>query len=206
MIKNFFKIAFRNLSRSKGFSFINIAGLAVGMASALLIFLWIQNELSYDQFHAKKDRIYQAYNRDTFNGELWAWGMTAKPLAPALKSEFPEVEDAARETGAGFLFTYGDKHLKVDGSIVDPGFLTMFSFPLLEGNAANALNSKYNIVITQKLAKKLFGNDDAMGKVLRIDSVDHFTVTGVLKDLPNNTRFDFEYLLPWTIRPCDVYG
>ena len=197
MIRNYFKIAFRNLLRNKVFSTINILGLAIGMASAILIFLWIQNEVSHDQFHEKKGRIYVANNRDKFDGELWAWSQTSKPLAPALKQEFADVEDAVRTSDLDFLFTVGETRLNVRGTITDTGFLNVFSFPLLEGNK-NALNSNYNIVLTEKLAKKLFGKEDAMGKVIRIDSVDNFTVTGVLKDLPNNTRFTFEYLLPWS--------
>jgi putative ABC transport system permease protein len=197
MIKNYFKIAVRNLLRNKGFSVINILGLAIGMASAILILLWIGNEVSHDKFHEKKERLYIANNRDNFNGELWAWSQTSKPLAPALKQEYPDVEDAARTSDADFLFTVGEKHLNVRGTIADSGFLNMFSFPLIEGNT-NALNGHNNIVLTQKLAKKLFGNEGAMGKTILIDSTDYFTVTGVLKDLPNNTRFGFEYLLPWS--------
>ena len=210
MLKNFFKIAFRNLKRNKGFSFINIFGLAIGMASAVLILLWIQNELSHDKFHKKIDRIYTANNRDKFNGEQWAWSTTPNVLAPALKSAYPaDVEDVVRSNFANFLFTVGHKHLNVQGSFVDSGFLNVFSFPLLKGSAAEALNGNYNIVITQKLAIKLFGNDksgkNAMGKVIRIDSVDNFKVTGILKDLPNNTAFNFEYLLPWSYR-LKAYG
>jgi len=201
MIKNFFKIAWRNLLRNKGFSFINISGLAIGMAAAVLITLWIQNEMSHDKFHAKKDRIYTANNRDKFNGQLWAWSTTPTVMAPALKMGYPEdIEDVVRTNFASFLFTVGDKNLTVSGSFVDSGFLNVFSFPLLEGDPAQALKGIYNIVITQKLAKKLFGNEAAMGKVIRIDSVDNFKVTGVLKDLPNNTAFNFEYILPWTYR------
>ena len=119
-------------------------------------------------------------------------------LGPTLKLAYPsDVEDVVRGTFANFLFTVGDKHLNVQGNFVDSGFLNVFSFPLLQGNATKALSGNYNVVITQKLAKKLFGNEDAMGKVVRVDSVDNFTVTGVLKDLPNNTAFNFEYLLPW---------
>jgi putative ABC transport system permease protein len=197
MIKNYIKIAWRNLLRNKGFSAINILGLAIGMASAILILLWIQNEVSHDRFHEKKDRLYVANNRDKFNGELWAWGTTSKPLAPALKQEYPEVEEAVRITDAPFLFTVGDKHLNLAGYFTDPGFFNTFSFPFVEGNS-KALNGRYNIVLTQKTAKKLFGNEDAMGKTVKIDSTDNFTVTGILKDLPNNTAFDFEYLLPWS--------
>lgn len=171
-------------------------GVAIGMASAILIFLWIQNEVWHDKFHAKKDRLYIANNRDKFNGEEWAWNQTSKPLAPALKQEFSEVEDAVRTSNMEFLFTVGEKRLNVNGLIADSGFLNMFSLPLLKGNT-NALNGNYNIVLTQKMSKKLFGNEDAMGRVVLIYSSDNFTVTGVLKDLPNNTRFNFDYLLPW---------
>jgi hypothetical protein len=97
MLKNYFKIAFRNLLRNKAFSFINIAGLAVGMASAILILLWIQNEMSHDKFHEKIDRLYTMNNRDKFNGELWAWNWTPKILGPTLKQDYPEVEDSPGE-------------------------------------------------------------------------------------------------------------
>jgi putative ABC transport system permease protein len=198
MITNFLKIAFRNLLRSKGFSFINIVGLAVGMASAILILLWIQNELSFDKFYSKSDRIYRINNRDKFNGEYWAWPNTPKVMGPALKHENPEVEDFARVSRANFLFTVGDKHLNVNGNFTDTAFFNVFDFPLLQGNPVTALKGIYNIVITQKLAVKLFGNENAMGKIIKVDSNDQFSVTGIMKDLPNNTSFDFEFLLPWT--------
>jgi len=198
MIKNYFKIAFRNLWRNKGFSAINIFGLAIGMASAILILLWIQNEMSHDRFHKKIDRIYVMNNRDHFNGKLQAWPTTPKILAPTLKADYPEVEQAVRVNNANFLFTVGEKHLNVQGYFTDSGFLKTFSFPLLEGNENTALSENYHIVITNKLAKKLFGDGEAMGKTIRIDSNANFVVSGVLKDLPNNTKADFEYLLPWS--------
>jgi putative ABC transport system permease protein len=198
MFKNYLKITWRNLLKNKSFTSINIAGLAVGMASAALILLWVQNEVSYDQFHQNKDRLYQMYNRSVFDGKLWCWGTTPKPMMKALKQDYPQVEQAARINSTNFLFTLGDKHLNLPGYFTDPDFLTMFSFPLIKGNPKIALNSMNNIVITEKTAKKLFGNEDAMGKTVKIDSVDFFTVTGVMKDLPNNTDFDFEYLMPWS--------
>ena len=197
MIKNILKLAIRNLSRNKGFSAINILGLAIGMASAILIFLWIQNEVSHDKFHEKKDRIYIANNRDKFAGETWAWSQTSSPLAPALKQEFSEVEDAVRTNDVDFLFTVGEKRLNATGMVTDTGFMNMFSLPLIKGKK-DALKGNYNIVLTRKMAKKLFGSEDAMGKIVRIDSSDNFTVAAVLKDLPNNTRFNFDYLLPWS--------
>jgi ABC-type antimicrobial peptide transport system permease subunit len=197
MLKNYLKIALRHLRKSKGFSAINIIGLAIGMASAMLILLWIQNEMSHDRFHEKIDRLYIINNRDHFNGELWAWSNTPKIMGPSLKKDYPEVEDFARVNDNIFLLTVGEKHLNVLGYFTDPGFLTMFSYPLLRGNVGTALNNMYNIVITEKLAKKLFGKEDPMGKLIKIDSTDNFTVTGILKDLPNNTVANFEYLLPW---------
>ena len=198
MFRNYVKIAIRNLLRQKAFSIINISGLAIGMASAVLILLWIQNEVSHDRFHEKRDRIYTLNNRDRFNGEYWAWNSTPKMLGPTIKADYPDVEDVVRTSGTGFLFSYGEKRLNATGNFTDPGFLNMFSFPLLKGSAGSALVGNNNIVVTEKLAKKLFGNDDPMGKIVRIDSADHFTVTGLLKDLPNNTVFNFEYLLPWS--------
>ena len=200
MFKTNLKISLRNLMKNKLYSFINISGLTVGMASAILIFLWIQNEMSHDRFHTKIDRIYLMNNRDkSSNGGLVVWNFTSKPMGPAIKKDYPEVEDVVRvnNSGANFLISNGDKHFSIHGDIVDSGFLNMFSFPLQEGDASTALNDVNNIVLTEQLAKKLFGNEDAMGKTVKIDSTNYATVTGVLKDLPNNTSFEFEYLLPW---------
>lgn len=198
MIKNFFKIAWRNLLRNKGFSFINISGLAIGMAAAVLITLWIQNELSYDQFHEKKDRIYEAWNKAFFSDKLQCWNTTPKILARTVEKDIPEVERAVRVNWPRqFLFTIGDKKLTASGNIVDTGFLQTFSFPLVKGDATTALNGDHSIVLTEKSAKKIFGDEDAMGKIIKVDNKENFTVTGIAKDLPNNTRFNFEYLINW---------
>jgi putative ABC transport system permease protein len=198
MFKNYLKVAFRNLWRNKGFSFINIAGLAIGMASAILILLWMQNEISYDDFHVKGDRIYEAWNRAEFSGELHCWNTTPKVLGAALQRDMPEVEHAARcDWNNDRLFSVGDKRLMVSGSAVDSDFLQIFSFPLIRGDASTVLTDGYSIVLTESLAKTLFGNEDAMGKIIRLNNKDNYHVTGVLKDLPNNTRFTFKYLVPW---------
>ncbi len=198
MIKNYLKIAFRNLLKNKGFSFINILGLSVGMASAILILLWIGHEVSYDQFHEKKDRIYEAWNRDTFSGKLQCWNSTPKIFGPTVQRDYPEVEQVTRVNWpSSYLLTYGEKRLTVGGNIVDSNFLRVFSFPLLKGNPELVLNDIHSIVLTEKFAKSFFGSEEPMGKVIRVDEKDNFTVTGILKDLPNNTRFKFDYLLPW---------
>ena len=186
--------------KNKFYSFINILGLTIGMASAILILLWIQNEMSHDRFYEKTDRIYLANNRDKVNGKMLAWNNTPKPLGLAIKNDYPEVEDVVRlnEYAANFLISTGEKHFSIHGEFADPGFLKMFSLPLLEGNPNTSLNNPNSIVLTQQLAIKLFGKEDAVGQTVRVDSSDYFTVTGVLKDLPSNSRFNFDYILPWT--------
>ena len=198
MLRNFFKIAVRNLWRNKSFSTINILGLAIGMASALLIGLWINNELSVDRFYANKDRIYHLYSRQMDNGKLEAWGRTPSPLSAELKVGYPEVEDASRFRTVYFLLTEGEKHFNLEGAFADSGFLSILDFPLLQGSAKTALNRPHSIVLTEHLARSLFGAEDPIGKTVRIESADYFMVTGVLKDLPPNTEFTFQYLLPWS--------
>jgi putative ABC transport system permease protein len=200
MLKNYFKTAWRSLARGKAFSLINISGLAVGMAGATLILLWLANEVSFDRFHVKKDRLYQVYSMTEIPGEKHAtipW--VSQPLGPALKEEFPEVEAFSRVQYVDhFLLSAGDKSFsKVGGRIVDPAFLSMFSFPLVAGSRAAQLGDVSSITITESLARKLFGSTDVVGKTIRIDNSDNFTVTGVLKDPPANTRFTFDYLLPF---------
>jgi len=198
MFKSYLKVAFRNLWKNKGFSFINIAGLAIGMASAILILLWMQNEISYDDFHEKKDRIYEVWNRATFSGALHCWNTTPKVLAAAMQKDLPEVEHAIRADRVGsHLFSVGEKRLMIRGNAVDSSFLQVFTFPMSEGDPKSALVDPYSIVVTRSLAKTLFGATDAIGKVVRIDNKDNYHVTGVIEDLPNNTRFDFQYLVPW---------
>ena len=199
MNKTFFKLAYRNLVRNKSISAINISGLAIGMASAILILLWVQNEISFDRFYKNGDRLYQLWNRDKGNDGLNCWAVTPKILGLSLKQNYPEIEKATRVGwNEAMLLTVGEKKMNVVGSMVDPDFLTMFTFPFISGNLNSALNHPNDIVITQKLSKKLFGEEDAMGRLIRVDNKYNFKVSGVLKDLPNNTQFDFEYLLPWS--------
>jgi ABC-type antimicrobial peptide transport system permease subunit len=197
MLKNFFKVAVRNLWRNKSFSTINIIGLAIGMAAALLIGLWVQNEYSYDSFYTNAHRTYELYTRAEYNGSLDAWPRVTSLMGPQLKKNYAEVEDAVRWRRIYFLLTQGEKRINIEGCFVDSGFLSVFDLPLLQGNAKTALNSPQGIVLTEHVAKNLFGDQNPMGKIVRVDSNDNFTVTGVLKDLPGNTEFSFQYLLPW---------
>lgn len=199
MIKNYLKIAWRSLLATKRFSVINICGLAVGMAAAGLVFLWLQHETSFDEFHANRERLYEVYGLTAMDGRQVVINQTEQPLAPALKKDFAEVEGAARFAGINsFLLTAGEKRFTgINGGFADPSFLQMFSFPATKSAHRAPLNNVNSIVITQRLAEKLFGKEDALNKMIKIDSVDYFQVTAVLKDLPSNTRFNFEYLLPW---------
>jgi putative ABC transport system permease protein len=200
MIKNYLKIAWRNLLRNKSFSIINISGLAIGMASTILILLWITHEVSYDRFHEKNDRIYEAWNRSERNGVVHSWSTTPKILASTLEKDFPEVEQVARfNWNSNLLFSIGDKRLLAQGNIVDSNFLQIFSFPMIKGDPKTALLDHYSIVITEKLAKKLFGDENAMGKTVKVDNSENATVTGILKDLPTNSRFKFEWIAPWAV-------
>lgn len=198
MIQSFFLIALRNLRKSLGFSIINILGLAIGMASAMIILLWIENEVSHDLFHEKKDRIYEAWNRFAFSGELQCWPTTPKVLAGTLEKDFPEIERTARcDWNRNRLFSIGDKKLNSSGLYTDAGYLEIFSFPLLKGHPKTALNDLNSIVLTESLAQKLFGDADPMGKTVKVDNKYLLTVTGLLQNLPKNTRFSFEYLMNW---------
>jgi len=199
MFRSLLKTSWRNFTRGKSFSIINTTGLAIGMAGAIVILLWVENEISFDKFHNNKDNLYQVYGLTSIDEHPNAIPVVAQPLGPALKQTFPEVEAQTRVKDLNrFLLTANNKSLSgISGSIVDPSFLQMFSFPLKEGNISSQLKDIYSITITESLAKKLFGEADALGRTIKIDSVDQFTITGVLKNLPSNTRFDFEYLLPF---------
>lgn len=200
ILRNYSKTIHRNLLRNKTFSIINITGLAIGMASALIILLWVKNEMSYDLFHEKKDRIYQVFSRGIFDGKPSCWRRTPMVLGPVLKEEYPQVEEVVRMNWVGaFVLSNGDKHLQTQGDLVDPGFFRMFSFSLVQGDINTALDKPHSIVLTETAARKLFGTTDILGVTMRVDSVSDFTVTGVLKDMPANTRFSrMDYLIPWS--------
>ena len=199
MIKNYLKIAWRNLIRNKSFSLLNIFGLSIGLAVTALILLWVNYEIGFNQFHDKKDRIYEVYNKYPVDGEIWTWNSTPKVMASVIKKDYPEVEEVTRYFYDNtFLFSHKDKSIKSTGTVVDPSFLKIFSFPLIEGNKETALNDVNTLVVTETFAKKMFGDASAIGQVVKIDDTDTFKVTGVLKDLPNNTEFHFEYLIPWS--------
>ena len=200
MIRSYIKIAWRNLWRNKVYSFINIFGLSLGLASAIIILLSLENEITFDKFHAKRDVLYQVWNRDVIDkGEIKCWPTTCSPLGPVIKETVPEVSQMARTTYAfSNLVSVKSKSFMALYCGTDPAFLIMFTLPLLKGNSNSALNEINSIVITESLAKKLFGNEDPMGQTIVVNTKEPYKVTGVMKDLPNNTKFKFEFLIPWS--------
>ncbi len=198
MFKNYIKIAVRSLLRQKGYSFINIVGLAIGMAACMLILLFIQRELSFENMHKNADRIYRVMIIDAALGTHGQRaGITFPAVAPDIKGKFPEVEDALRLSGGPqVLLTYGDNSgiFADQVRMSDPNFFEFFDFPLLQGDPATALLEPYTIVLTETLADQVFGDEDPMGKTLRTGRAYDVTVTGVLQDLPDNTHLDFDAL------------
>ena len=200
MFKNYLKIAFRQLLRNKTFSAINILGLAVGMSAFMLLALWVHNELSFDRFHSKKERVYELWNKAEWSGKLECWPVTPIVAAPTIRQQFPEVEAAIHVDWPTERFlAIGDKKLGARGNMVDPEFLSMFDFPLISGDIQTVLKEPHSIVLTAKLAKKIFGDENPVGKAIRIDNDYSVTVTGIIANPPNNTRFQFDYLMPWSL-------
>jgi len=195
MVKNYIKTTFRNLQRHKGYSFINIAGLAIGLACCILILLWVRYELSYDRFHEHGDNLYRII-RVSSTDPTASSVVIPLPLVPAIKEELPEVRAATRLIGYGrHLFRYGDHvFYESNGLVVDADFFSMFSFPLRQGSPSRVFSDPYSVVITQEMAEKYFGAEEAMGKVFIIDNNHRFTVTGVI-ERSSRSHLNFNYLL-----------
>lgn len=199
MIKNYLKIAWRNTINNKAYSAINILGLAGGMAVALLIALWVANEYSYDKFLPDTDRLYQVRRNFNSNGETLTFSSTSLKLADALRNNFPEIEYVAETDGIGSHGLMVDnKKLFLNGPQVGSDFLKMFKYPMLRGNAGNALNDPFSIVLTRATAIALFGNVNVINKVVKIDNAYNVKVTAVLDDIPSNSSLQFKYLLPFS--------
>jgi putative ABC transport system permease protein len=200
MVKNYFKIALRNFRRQKLYSLINIGGLAIGMACTFLILSWVQNELSYDRFHKNKNEIY----RVIFDLKDEQSAGTCGALAPTLKEEIPEIKNYTRAwIGGEWQIHYNEKKLLEKSLYVDPSFLEIFSFPIIEGNPKYALSESHNIIITKRMAKKLFGDEAPVGKVIyinnRFDKKESFNISAVAEDVPKNSHIQFDFLFSFNL-------
>jgi putative ABC transport system permease protein len=192
LIWNYIKIALRRIKRQKSYSFINIFGLAIGMACFILIVLWIQNELSFDKFHTNKDRLFRIQNKHS-NGNCV--NSLTYALTPVLKEKYPEVEEVARVwPWHRSLVKYQDKSFDEENYyLTDPGFFKMFSFPFIYGSPETALPDKYSVVLTQEAARRYFGNENPLGKILYLAAHDaDFKVTGVITNIPSNSHMQFD--------------
>lgn len=197
MLKNYFKIAFRIIKRHKGFSLINILGLAIGMGSCLLIFMYVQDELSYDRYNKYADRIYRVGTHLKMQSREMSVASVCAPMAKALVDEFPEIENAVRfrEGSSSYLFKVGDKGFREERVVFsEPSFFDIFSIPLLKGNPDTALESPNTLILSQKTAEKFFGSTEPVGKVLSVDGSQNYKVTGVFKDIPHNSHFHFDII------------
>jgi len=189
MLRNYFKIAIRNIVRHKAFAIINIAGLAIGMACSIFILLWVQNELSYDKFHKNASTIYRLPGGGATN---------SGPMVPELKAKIPAIKNFVRFSQATTtVFAVGTKRFEEKAVFyADSTLLQVFSFPLINGNAETALARPDAVLITADMAKKYFGNEDPMGKILKRDNKDNVVVTGVLKNIPANSHLQFDLIMP----------
>ncbi len=203
MLHNYFTIAFRNLWRHKAFSAINIAGLALGIATCLIIMLFVQNELSYDRFHEKANRIVRVVFRGSSMGGPMKEAHVMPAVAHTLKADYPEVQEATRlRFGGSPVVSYGDKGFKTHFAYADSNFFQVFTLPFVQGNPKTALVQPNTAIISREEARKYFGNQDPMGKILRIKSWNAaFTITGVMEQIPVNSHFRFDLFVSMASLP-----
>ncbi|TWR31377.1 FtsX-like permease family protein [Mucilaginibacter pallidiroseus] len=199
MFKNYLKIAWRNILKHKVFSSLNAGGLALGIASFLLLMLYVTYHYSFDKQFDNINNIYLVENNQPGDGKIYTFAATPQPLAPTIKTEVPDVVRAVRTityTAEGLL-TYKNNSFKKSGMFADDGFFDIFSYKFIAGAPANALKQPNSIVITEKLAKTLFGSEDPMGKIVKRNNQLPLQVSGVIEDVPSNATFKFEFILPW---------
>ncbi|WP_418638415.1 ABC transporter permease [Winogradskyella sp.] len=198
MILNYIKIAFRTLRKNKGYSFLNIFGLAIGITCASLIFLWVEDELNFNSEFDKQDQVYYVPTHQEYEGEWRTFNSTPGPLAEAMKTEIPGIAKAARTKHRDFLFAVNDNAINSGGRFVDADFIEIFSLKFLEGNAKDAFKNPEAIVITKATAEQLYGeNIKVLGKVLTIDNKDQYLITGVIENFPKNVTFPINWIAPF---------
>lgn len=196
------KTMFRNLWKNKGYSFLNIFGLAIGIACAGLIFLWVEDEMNFDNFNTKKDRLYVIKENQKYETYIATFGSTPALMAPAMQAEIPGIANTCRVAGynSSKLISIGDKTMYAKGSFVDASLFNMFTLPFVEGNSETAFPQLHSMVITESSAKKLFGGEsNVVGKSVRLDNKQDYVISGVIKDFPQNSSLQFEWVAPFKI-------
>ncbi|GAA0730149.1 ABC transporter permease [Aquimarina litoralis] len=198
MITNYIKVAFRSLLKNKGYSFLNIFGLAIGITCASLIFLWVEDEVSFNKDFARQDHIYYTPTNQNYEEEWRTFYSTPGPLAQAMKDEIPGVIRATRSSSEERLFTVGDRAINRTGRYADADFLDIFSLEFIEGSIKGAFENPEAIVVTQETAELLFGkNEKVLGKTVKLNNKDNYLITGVVKNLPENVSFPFDWVAPF---------
>ncbi|HEX2393839.1 MAG TPA: ABC transporter permease [Bacteroidales bacterium] len=197
MIRNYFIIALRNFRKHKFFGFINVTGLSIGITCALLITLFVIDELGYDKYNTKRDRIYRLISHIKYGGNDAHYAVCPAPLGNAIREEIPEIEDAARFRGWGMFLVKKEKenYKEFDAIWADPNVFNIFTIPLLKGNRNTILTEPNTMVISQSAARKYFGEEDPMNKTLVLNGNMLYTITGVYKDIPHNSHFHFSMML-----------
>ncbi len=198
MFKNYLKIAFRTMIRQKGFSSINISGLAIGMACCLVMVLWAHDELSYDRYHENIDSIYRIVDGPPIGLQQDISALSSPPLANALKRDYPEIIRASRFDWTRRVVKYREVVFNESNYMnVDPDFFEIFSFPFIIGDRSTALKDPRSVVLTRETAEKYFGDENPIGKVMKVDNRIEVTVTGVIENVPDNSTLDFDLLSPF---------
>jgi putative ABC transport system permease protein len=209
MNKRYLLIALRNIFRHRAISFITIFGLSLGVACSMFIFLWVSDELSFDRFHEKGNRLYRVEEDQEYSQGLFHVTVTPWPSGPVWKEKIPEIENACRMTGPGsLLFRRNDKTFYEEKiSAVDSTFFSMFTFRLLAGDPHTVLKDPWSIVISDEMAKKYFGAEDPLGKSLQVNNAEMFQVSGIMKKMPANSSFDADFLIPFDyMKRLDYYS
>jgi len=198
MIKSYFKIAWRNLLRNKGFSLTNILGLSIGMVCTMFILLWVQDELAYNKFHANYQNIYQVMAHRNFNNQIFTDENMVMPLASEIEKNVAQVKHAVVTTHQQpFILSRNNDKIKKTGYIVSEHFFDVFSWKFVKGNATTALTDPASIVLSTSAAKALFGNEDPINQTLRVDNEYDMKVTAVVEDAPGNSTFQFDLIMPF---------
>ncbi len=200
MIKTFFRLASRNILKHKGFAFINIFGLAIGLTASLLILLWILDELSYEKYNLNAENIYRVEEDQFYSGERYHVTVTPHPSGPVWKEKIPEIREQTRIYRLPRILFRQEEKVFFESSIVgaDSGLFKVFTMPFVLGDPETALRSPNSIVLTEKLAAKYFGESNPLGKIITLENKLQFMVTGVMKDLPKNSIFTFEGVIPYS--------
>jgi ABC-type antimicrobial peptide transport system permease subunit len=205
MIKNYLKIAWRNLLRNRGFSLTNLLGLTIGITCTILIALWVNDELNYNRFHNNYENIYKVIANRDFKNQMFTDHNMVLPLADALQSSFPQLINATVTTNESpRLLTYGDLKVKKTGLTVNEHFFDVFTWKFIKGTASAALNDPHNITLTESAAASIFGKKDPIGQVIKMDNNENYKVTAIVKDVPGNSTLQFDFITPFNYSDPNV--